>query len=83
MIEEFVKVIFEILFYQIGKLVASFAFPKIVISKSMKEPKQSFKDFFKFTFKKQNINYFYNDSVTLIGLIFSIAVIFMLVFLKQ
>lgn len=82
MIEEFIKSIFEILFYNIGKFVAILIFPKIAISKSIKEPKQSLKDVFKFTYKKSNTNYFYNNSVTLIGFIFSIIVILIMVLLN-
>ena len=74
MLEEFIKSLFEILFFHIGKFISILLFPKILISKSMKEPKQSLKDFFKLTYKKHNTNYFYNSSVTLIGLIFSISI---------
>ena len=82
MIEEFIKSLFEILFFHIGKFISILLFPKIAISKSIKEPKQSIKDFFKLTYKKNNTNYFYNSSVTLIGFIFSISIITIIILIS-
>lgn len=74
MIEEFFKALFEILFYHIGKFVASILFPKINISESAQEPKLSFKNYSGFTYVKGKKKYFYTDAVTFIGLIFCISI---------
>lgn len=74
MIEEFFKAIFEILFYHIGKFVASILFPKINISESTQEPKPSFKNYSGLTYVKGKKKYFYTNTVTFIGLIFCIII---------
>ncbi len=74
MIEEFFKAIFEILFYHIGKFVASILFPKINISEAVQEPKPSFKNYSGFTYVKGKKKYFYTNTVTFIGLIFFLSI---------
>ena len=74
MIEEFFKAIFEVLFYQVGKFVASILFPRINISESMQEPKPSLKNSFGFTYVKRKRRYFYTIWVTLIGFMFCICI---------
>lgn len=69
-----IEALFEILFYYIGKFVASILFPKIHISESTQEPKLSFKKYSGLTYVKGKKKYFYTQAVTFIGLIFCIIV---------
>ena len=73
MIEELIKPIFEILFYQIGTIFVSIFFPRVKVSISINEPKQKWKSIF--TYKKKKVRYFYTDMITLIGLIVSVCVV--------
>ncbi len=82
LIEEFFKVIFEILFYHIGKFVAAILFPRINISESTQEPKRLSKNSFKFTYEKKKRKYFYTDSITLIGFVFCICIVAIIILIN-
>jgi len=71
--DEILKAIFEFIFYNTGKFVAIFLFPKINIEKSIKPKEQPFKEM-KFVYKKRGASYFYETTVTLIGFMFWLIV---------
>lgn len=73
--EEILKFIFELLCYKTGKFISGLLFSRIGVEKSIHKKKILFKDSWKLTYKKKGSKYFYDSTLTLIGLMFWIVVI--------
>ena len=63
--DEILKPIFELFCHKTGKFISSLLFPRIKVEKSIHENKFSWK----LTYKKKGTRYFYEETLTLIGLL--------------
>jgi len=65
-LDEILKFIFELFCHKTGKFILSLFFPRIDVEKSKHKKKYSWG----FTYKRYGSRYFYEETLTLVGLIF-------------